>query len=76
MGTQFDGDDSKDETGDAGEQADLNESGDATNAEYHDWPEEVELLFNLKRPEVFDVERVQIEGTGFPESQISGVGEI
>ena len=76
MRTQFDGDDSKDETGAASEQADLDECGDTTNAEDQDGPEEVELLFNLKRPEMLDVERVQIEGTGFPESQVGGVGEV
>jgi len=68
VGTQCDGDDPKDERAGAGEQAELDEGGDTTNAEDQNWPEDVELLFNLKRPEVLDVERVQIEMFYFPES--------
>jgi hypothetical protein len=66
----------KDENSEAGDQGQADKALGAPNAIDEKWPDEIELLFDLKRPKVVDVEVVKDERVPpVTEGEICGVGK-
>jgi hypothetical protein len=72
---QGDEDDADDEDDEAGKEGDADEGLGAPDAEDEEGPEEVELLFDLKGPEVVDVEVRQDKWLGAKNCEICSVGK-
>lgn len=60
----------------AGDEGEGDECLEALDSIDEKRPDEIELLLDLERPEVVDVERVQIERADGPEGEVGGVGQI
>jgi hypothetical protein len=69
-------DDTNEEYSEASDQGDANDSLWTLRPEHEKRPDEVELLFDLKRPEVVDVEVGKDECVIVPDREIRGVGEV